>query len=35
MEIYIMDADGSNLKRLTNDPGMDWVPAWSPVPMDG
>jgi len=29
-EIYIMDADGNNQRRITNDPkGDDW-PAWSP-----
>ena len=29
-EIYTMDADGSNLVRLTDDPGLDFRPAWSP-----
>jgi Tol biopolymer transport system component len=29
-EIYLMDADGSNLVRLTNDPEEDYDPAWSP-----
>ena len=29
-EIYVMDADGSNQTRLTNDPGWDTMPAWSP-----
>ena len=29
-EIYLMDADGSNLVRLTNNPGLDSFPAWSP-----
>lgn len=30
-EIYVMDADGTNQQRLTNDPGAEnsW-PAWSP-----
>ncbi len=30
MEIYIMDADGSNLKRLTNTLGYDGGPFFSP-----
>ncbi|MFC1713917.1 M56 family metallopeptidase [Candidatus Poribacteria bacterium] len=29
-EIYVMDADGKNQRRLTNSPGDDWGPAWSP-----
>ena len=29
-DIYLVDADGSNLTRLTNDPGADGSPAWSP-----
>jgi Tol biopolymer transport system component len=29
-EIYVMDPDGSNQRRLTNTPGEDWHPAWSP-----
>jgi dipeptidyl aminopeptidase/acylaminoacyl peptidase len=29
-EIYVMDADGMNLTRLTNDPELDEDPAWSP-----
>jgi TolB protein len=29
-EIYLLDADGSNLTRLTDDPGGDLSPAWSP-----
>jgi len=29
-EIYVMDADGSNQDRLTNSPGPDRGPAWSP-----
>ena len=29
-EIYIMDVDGDNQRRLTNNSGDDWAPAWSP-----
>ena len=29
-EIYIMDADGSNVRRLTNQPGYDGGPFFSP-----
>ena len=29
-EIYVMDADGSNLRNLTRNPALDWEPAWSP-----
>lgn len=29
-EIYLMDSDGSNIIRLTDDPANDWAPAWSP-----
>lgn len=29
-EIYVMNPDGSNLERLTNDPASDLSPAWSP-----
>jgi len=29
-EIYVMNADGSNPKRLTDDPFPDSSPAWSP-----
>jgi len=28
--IYAMDADGSNVVNLTNSPGHDYEPAWSP-----
>ncbi len=29
-EIYVMDADGSNVTRLTNNLGFDGAPTWSP-----
>ena len=29
-EIYVMDADGGNLRRLTDNPAIDWDPSWSP-----
>jgi TolB protein len=29
-EIYVMNADGSDVVRLTNSPAVDWEPAWSP-----
>lgn len=29
-EIYLMDADGSHLVNLTNNPGTDSAPSWSP-----
>lgn len=29
-DIYVMDADGSNLERLTDNPANDQWPAWSP-----
>jgi Tol biopolymer transport system component len=31
MEIYVMDADGSNQKRLTNNPATDFSPDWQPL----
>ncbi len=30
-EIYIMDAQGQQPANLTNDPGVDFDPAWQPV----
>lgn len=30
LEIYVINVDGSNIARLTNDPGRDIMPAWSP-----
>ena len=29
-EIYVMDADGKNQRRLTNNPASDHSPSWSP-----
>jgi uncharacterized protein YjdB len=29
-DLYLMDADGSNLRQLTTDPGADGDPAWFP-----
>ena len=29
-EIYVMNGDGSNQNRLTNNPAVDVNPAWSP-----
>ena len=30
LEIYVMDGDGSNQRRVTVNPARDWRPAWSP-----
>ena len=30
LEIYVMDGDGSNRRRVTVNPARDWLPAWSP-----
>ena len=29
-EVFVMNADGSNERRLTRNPGHDGAPAWSP-----
>ncbi len=29
-DIYLMNADGSDLRNLTNNPGLDGHPSWSP-----
>ena len=31
LDIYVMNADGSGAARLTNNPGQDGFPAWSPA----
>ena len=30
LDIWVMDADGSNKKRLTNNGAYEWSPTWSP-----
>jgi serine/threonine protein kinase len=30
-DIYLVKINGSNVQRLTNDPGLDFNPAWRPV----
>ena len=32
-DIYVMNSDGSNLRRLTDDPAVDARPEWSPLKM--
>src|SRR5258708_36523885 len=29
-DIYVMNGDGSNLKRLSDGRSIEWNPAWSP-----
>jgi Tol biopolymer transport system component len=29
-EVYVVNVDGSNLRRLTKDPADDGLPTWSP-----
>ena len=29
-DLYVVDADGSNLRRLTMSPGWNYLPSWSP-----
>lgn len=28
-EVFVMDADGSNVCQLTHDTHIDWAPDWS------
>ena len=30
-DLYIMDADGTDVRRLTNQPGDDYAPDWQPA----
>ena len=30
-DIYVMNADGSNVTRLTNHPEVDLFPAWTAI----
>jgi len=30
LDLWVVNADGSGLAPLTNNPGHDWTPAWSP-----
>jgi TolB protein len=30
LELYLMRMDGSEVRRLTNNPGVDGYPSWSP-----
>ena len=30
LEIYVMDGDGRNRRRVTVNPARDWLPTWSP-----
>ena len=32
--IYVMDADGSNARRVTDGEGDNMFPSWRPVPAD-
>ena len=32
IEIYVMNADGTGLERLTDTPGNDYNPAWASLP---
>lgn len=29
-DIFVMGADGADVRRLTDDPASDWAPTWSP-----
>ena len=30
-ELYVMNRDGSGVRRLTNNPAIDITPTWSPT----
>jgi Tol biopolymer transport system component len=30
-DLYVMDADGTDVRQLTNHPGTDWAPDWQAV----
>jgi Ca2+-binding RTX toxin-like protein len=32
VDVWVMNADGTNVLRLTNDPGVDLSPDWQPLP---
>jgi TolB protein len=34
-ELSVMNADGSELRRLTTSPGFDGDPSWQPIPVPG
>jgi hypothetical protein len=34
-EVLVMDADGSELRRLTTSPAFDGDPSWQPIPFPG
>ena len=31
-EVYVMDADGGNVRQFTDNPAIDRSPAFSPIP---
>jgi formylglycine-generating enzyme required for sulfatase activity len=35
VDIYVMDADGSNVRPLTDDPADDFCSTWQPMPAGG
>jgi Tol biopolymer transport system component len=34
-DLYIMDADGTNVQQITNNPAEDTLPDWQPVQQEG